>query len=68
MTILAPLKLSKKDMRHTITIRIVGLRRFRIRARLLTALLRIAGWVSPVPVVVDTSEEPTGRCPICPGL
>lgn len=57
MTMIAPLNLSKKDMQHAITIRIVGLRRFRIRVRLLTALLRIAGWVSPVPVVIDTGED-----------
>ncbi|WIA57816.1 hypothetical protein N6H05_08480 [Sphingobium sp. WTD-1] len=56
MTMIAPLKLRKKDMEQGIAIRVIGLRRFRLRTRLLIAVLTVAGWVSPVPLVIDTGE------------
>ncbi len=56
MAMVTPLKLRKKDMEQGIALRVIGLRRFRLRTRLLIAVLTIAGWVSPVPVVIDTGE------------
>lgn len=40
-----------------VSVRFQGVTRFRLRLKLAAAIMRLAGWISPVPVAVEFDHE-----------
>lgn len=41
----------------SVSVKLVGVRRFGLRINAAAAVLRLAGWISPVPIVVGIEDE-----------
>jgi len=43
--------------RLSVSVKFQGVARFRFRLKVAAAIMRLAGWISPVPVVVEVENE-----------
>ncbi len=43
--------------RLSLSVKVQGVARFRFRLKVFAAIMRLAGWISPIPVVVEVENE-----------